>query len=81
MKSLALSHPPRRPTKRMIRDQCMMCIPDEYVDGKLVDCTATHCPLFPLRPMQPGGMPKNPGRAAASRRTWLRTHHSEQRLG
>jgi len=62
MKALALSHPPRRPTKRMIREQCMVCIPDEYVDGKLVDCTKAQCPLFPLRPMQPGGMPRHPTR-------------------
>ncbi|MBM3473915.1 MAG: hypothetical protein FJX75_11650 [Armatimonadetes bacterium] len=83
MKALALSHPPRRPTKRMIRDQCMMCIPDEYVDGKLVDCTAQHCPLWPFRPMQPGGTPRHPTRVrqAAERNTpqGFRPAVSEQR--
>jgi hypothetical protein len=59
MAELAKTHPKRRPSRKMVHDQCMMCIADDFVDGKLVDCVDTVCPLYPLRPMQPGGTPKS----------------------
>jgi hypothetical protein len=63
----------------MIHDQCMMYIPDEYEDGKLVDCTRRDCPLLALRPMQPGGDAEErgtrrqvpPGQRAGSTSCWL----------
>jgi hypothetical protein len=68
MMEFATSYPKRRPSRKQIHDQCMTCVPDECDAGKLVDCTGTDCPLFPLRPMQPGGMPKSEAHVAKYRR-------------
>jgi hypothetical protein len=68
MMEFAISHQKRRPSRTQIRDQCTTCIPDEYEAGKLVDCTGRDCPLFPLRPMQPGGVPKSEAHVAKYRR-------------
>ena len=43
-----------RPSRRLIHAQCRQCQP-----GNATDCTATECPLYPLRPWDgPGKAPK-----------------------
>jgi hypothetical protein len=70
MVMLAREIPKRRPTKTMLRRQCRMCVPDKdpYTDREIRDCEHNTCPLFPWRPMQPGGMPKTPSLVAAAKR-------------
>jgi hypothetical protein len=71
MAELAKTHPRRTAVKAMLRDQCRTCIPDKdqnEPESTHLDCTDEACPLFPWRPMQPGGMPKSPSRVSMARR-------------
>ena len=45
--------PKRRPSRRLIHDQCRQCQPGDHTD-----CMATNCALYPFRPWD------GPGRAA-----------------